>query len=147
MSLPTPVWMYKKAVITVSKASKISMHWSLDQWSYEVAIKTSLCTCNVLKLYSMTLRIEIISFELYWSLSLKDVRFLRRGGSGPKFLKTSFRVNDWPKRMTQWANFLVGSWGPRPFGATVAATPIFPPKIRYFLKKHQNQDFSLPIGR
>ena len=30
------------------------------------------------------------------------------GGSGPKFLKTSFRVNGLPKRLTQWANFLVG---------------------------------------
>ena len=73
-----------------------------------------------------------------------------RGSSGPKFLKTSFRVNGWPKRLTQWANFLVGYWGPRFFGATVAATPIFPRKIGYFPKSikitisyHQSIDNSL----
>ena len=32
----------------------------------------------------------------------------------------------WP--VSHWANFLVGSWDPRPFGVTVAATPIFSPK-------------------
>ena len=38
------------------------------------------------------------------------------------------------KRSTQWANFLVGFGGPRPSGARVAATPIFPPKVAQKLK-------------
>ena len=31
--------------------------------------------------------------------------------------KTFFWDNGWPKSSTQWTNFLVGLWDPRPFGA------------------------------
>ena len=41
-----------------------------------------------------------------------------------KFWKTRFRDNGWPKRYTQWANFLVGFVAQKPYGAAVVATPI-----------------------
>ena len=72
-----------------------------------------------------------------WS---KILAFTGRGdfkNSDPKFLETGFRDNGSPKKLTHWANFFVVSWGHRPFGTTVAATLIFPPKIRLFPKKHQ----------
>ena len=74
------------------------------------------------------------------------------GGSGPKILKTGFRHHGWPKRSTHWANFLVESWGPRPFGVTVAATLILPQKlgivtknIKIMVSHHQSIDSSLLI--
>ena len=102
-----------------------------------------------------TLRVDGIGPFKYYFIKILSIShlsvssfFKREGGSGPKILKTCFRDNGLkPKRSTLWANFLVGSWDPRPYGATMAATPIFSPKIRYFPKKHQNQDFSLPIDR
>ena len=68
-----------------------------------------------------------------------------KGGAGSplKISKTRFRDSDWPERSTQLANVLVGFGGPRPFGAHVVATPIFPPKVAKKMKnEHYNLDFS-----
>ena len=56
------------------------------------------------------------------------IYILREGGPGSESSGTRFWDNKWPKRTPTWANFLVGFWVPRPLGAGVAATPIFPPK-------------------
>ena len=57
---------------------------------------------------------------------------LVKGGvqtSGSKIVKTLFWDISWPKRYVKWTNFLTGFWGPRPSGATLAATPIFQAKM------------------
>ena len=51
------------------------------------------------------------------------------GGSGLKIVETLFWDNSWPTRYKEWNNFLTGFWDPRPYGATLAATPIFQAKI------------------
>ena len=58
--------------------------------------------------------------------------YIKGGGSPLKFWKTRFRDNGWPKRYTQWANFLVGFVAQKPYGAAVVATPIFRPKWVHF---------------
>ena len=72
---------------------------------------------------------------------------LRGGGHGPKNYKNQFRDNGWPKRFIQWGNFLVEFWGPRPLGASLAATPIFGPKMPKPLKKHPTHDLWCSTGR
>ena len=57
-----------------------------------------------------------------------DLHFDLGGGPGSENLGARFWDNKWPKRTPTWANFLVGFWSPRPLGAGVVATPIFPPK-------------------
>ena len=89
-----------------------------------------------------TIFIQRAVFFHSWLYCGQCVAIVKWGGSGPKISKTCFRDNGWPKRSTHWANFLVGSWGPRPLGATVVATPIFPTKIVFLSKKHQKHDFS-----
>ena len=65
-----------------------------------------------------------------------------KGGSPLKITKTRFQDNGWPKRSTQWANFLIGFGGPRPLGVRVVATPIFPPKVaqKFVSKKSLKMD-------
>ena len=54
-------------------------------------------------------------------------------------MKTCFRDISWPERFTQWVNFLVGFWGPRPVEACVVTTLIFPPKPA---QKNKNLEIS-----
>ena len=67
--------------------------------------------------------------------------------SGLKNSKTLLRDLDGgqPKSSSQWANFLVELGCPRPLGACVVATPIFPQKI-INENKHNNLDVSSPIS-
>ena len=66
-------------------------------------------------LQSAALRLTCSHFSIY----TETIVFKGGGGSGQKITKTRFRDFGWPKRSTHWANFLVGSWDPRPLGATV----------------------------
>ena len=96
-------------------------------------------------------QLEVILYFFQWNQFypnniLSAIYSLLTGGSGPKILKTYFRDIGWTKRSAKLAHFLVGFRDPKPFDASVAATPIFPPKIGFFLKKHQNHDFS-PIDK
>ena len=59
--------------------------------------------------------------------------FVWGGDKAWKFRKNHLDFHDksWPKELVKWANFLVGFWGSRPFGARVVTTPVFPPKRVY----------------
>ena len=64
-----------------------------------------------------------------------------------KTSRTLFRDSNWPERSNQWANFLVGSRGPRPLGCVVAMA-IFPLKVAQkklkIRNKHHYLYFSSP---
>ena len=59
-----------------------------------------------------------ISWKFYQNISI-TILVIKSGdwgvgGSCPKFLETLFWHNGWPNSSARWANFLVGSRGPRP---------------------------------
>ena len=64
---------------------------------------------------------------------------IKGGGSPLKILITLFRVSDWPRMSTQWANSLVGLESPRTLGAQEVTTPI----SRQKWPKNQNWKISI----
>ena len=85
-----------------------------------------------------------------WAKSMGSEKLFKGGGSGSEISGAWFWNNMWPKRTPTWANFLVGFFGPRSLGASVAATPIFPPKMAQKSKmetKQHNIDLKLAIDR
>ena len=145
-------------VIELLTWNNINMLSALDNVQYRHLLKQELtkftCPLTVNSFYLISWRVlksqQTVCFIYYKHNVCSRYCIMYVIGVGSERLGTRFWDNKWPKRTITWANFLVGFCGPRPLGAGVEATPIFPPKRAQKLKweiKCHSIDFTLAIER